>query len=421
MNKTTLHIFGRCVSRDVFGFNCEDLNDVPVTEGYEISRYLNGISYLYQPYQNSNQKDIVKLQDFLACFDDYPVKTSRFWLKCLYYNLHKNVLTYFREAECDYFILDNAFASYSYLCLNNGSIITNMQSEQLKYYAKDKDFRIDQSINLSNIPVSDLESMMNEFAQNMKKYFPPERFILLEIKPANIVINKKFASCDLFLPSFSFERVADNFKVCFNLLTKTFPEAHVVKAPAIFIGDANHKWGRNSLHFLEEYYTQYYKKCIDSICHRSGDNLNEILQRFNEYIYDKYKSQIDFAKRNIDFVQLKSFHNTFLVYNMASSLLLNKQNPCMNEFFVYAEFIDAQIALYIIDNNRVFYLQWHEDNSWTLSGKQALYKVAPHGEDRISIALGKNSYLSARREGSVYAQPWTRDWEIFTMKFLLGG
>lgn len=131
-----------CVSRDIFGFKHEDKGwniDINSNQTEKICQYINFSS----PIVSNQNKNL----DFLA-LDPSKIKEecikklskiSNFKFRCTTIDVSHALFDFLTKVEADYLILDNGWARYNYLQLENGSIITDNNRElidcliELKY------------------------------------------------------------------------------------------------------------------------------------------------------------------------------------------------------------------------------------------------------------------------------------------------
>lgn len=431
MSKAIINIIGACTSRDIFGITNMD-DDSP--ESYKIQSYIWNISPFYLFDKNFYIDD----SKFIEYREKYKLKTkthiNNFRALRVLSSLKKNIFEITNFENCDFLIIDNFFCKLQYYELEDKTIITKTDDNFLKFLIANKVIpNIINKFNFDDIAVDLRKEMIKKFCLKIKQYIDETKIIIIEYRPANIVFNNNYKHSDFFSPSPVYKKTLDRFKWTASILRENLKNSKYICPPAVTISDYHHKWGPHLLHYLSEYYFNYYIPIIDLYSSRKhisrkdieNNYTEKIKADFDDLIINKYSPEI--IKNNIyDFknlylnnktYELFSIHNTKIFLNIENKSIVN--NKTINPLFypLYAKIDCSKIMLYIVINNKIFYI-----NKITFFAKvnlsecQAwLNSVIYNSNNTISLKL-YNKFLSFRKNGSSCLMPWNKTWESISLQ-----
>ena len=417
-----------CVSRDIFGFKHEDKGwniDINSNQTEKICQYINFSS----PIVSNQNKNL----DFLA-LDPSKIKEectrklskiSNFKFRCTTIDVSHTLFDFLTKVEADYLILDNGWARYNYLQLENGSIITDNNRElidcliELKYLPP-----IAKKIAFTDFDEKYLDERVYEFCNNLIKYYEEKKIILIEVKPAHFYLTKNKT-----IESFYDNEDEPKLDLAHKLFKKHLKNAHVISAPNIRIADQNHIWGLYPLHFVKELYTDYYYPLIkeiidngeirDSAKNRIGERFQHIecLNYFKGF-YDRLEiSSIVQISEGV-----KTFHDTYLYFNLLNMKLENLKDASVKEFakvsfVVYKMNNKWKVALTINVATEQYYINiWDDNLNCSLLKSIVGYDLEYSSVNSVSVKT-QFGYLSARKDGKCALKHLNRQWEHFAIHF----
>ena len=328
-NTKTINMCCCCVSRDIFGFKHEDKGwniDINKTQTEKICQYINFSSPIFAPQRiesNRTSLDFEKIKN--ECCKKFK-SFSNFKFRCSFIDITHTLFDFLSKVQSDYLILDNGWARYNYLLLEDDSLITDTNRELINYFIDQKYLpAIKKRILFEEIPRNKLEDLIKNFCQNILKFYNEKQIILIEVKRAQLYLKED--NVFNFLPNKSEDLKLD---LVFQLMRKYLSNAFIVKAPSIRLADARHVWGLHPLHFVREIYTDYYYPCIKLIFESNTNfdiSFNTIEQKYHKLESEKYfnlfikKLMANPPKQEYSFV--KTVHNTYIYLDSINLKLVN--------------------------------------------------------------------------------------------------
>lgn len=417
----TINMCCCCVSRDIFGFKHEDKGwniDINKNQNEKICQYINFSSPII-----SNQpvnKRLLSL-DMNKIKEEYAKTVnnlSNFRFRCSMIDISHSLFNFLSMKKTDFLILDNGWARYNYLLLEDESIITDGNRELINYLIKYKYIPpIKKTINFDDIPESKLEEFIAIFLQNILKYYKEEQIILIEVRPSKLYIASN--SLNTF-----FSKNNEDYKLdlTFRLMNKYLKNAYTITAPDILIADASHVWGLHPLHFVKEVYTHYYYPCIKEIIYNSVDKNNEIFNKihenfktieYNNYFHLFYDLAIHQPiEKKIDFI--KTVHNTYLYIDLIKLKMVNITKTTASHLRqIHLQINNDTASLTFQIENETYFIKIADSSFNLLFIKDKYtYPIEFNSDSTLSIKT-KYGYISAQKNNLCALQPKNQRWEHY--------
>lgn len=337
-----------------------------------------------------------------------------------------SLFDFLNKQKSDYLILDSGWGRFNYFILENGSVITEYNTNFIDFLIQNKYIpNIKKRVTLQSIPKDTLEKLVADFCSNLLKYYREKQIIIIEIKPAYLYVTKenaedKYSVCKFFGKNHSEYKMG----LVFDLLKKYLKNAHFIKAPDIRLADAGHVWGLNPLHFVREIYTDYYYPCIKEIIYNHTDsdnhqhNLNIINTKFNNMEYEKYFSLFyseimnQPVKKNLE--KVKTVHNTHLYVDITKLTVINiKDDEATNNIYpVHLNIVDDMGSLTFAMNDKTYYIKIIDNFSCIFTQEPYFYSIEYNVDNTVSIK-NKYGYLSANKNGLCNMKANNLKWEHY--------
>ena len=240
-----INIHGSCVSRDIFRF---DKN-----EQFRILNYIGRNSIISLQYPK------IYLEDF-ENINDYRKLT---WEQRMIYFDCKKMAKQIIIKECDYLLIDLIDERFGILESELGSLTYSQVLQRSEYISKFVPYKI-KSVNFSSEEFYNAYKMYSLF---LREHFNVENIIIHEAYPVSI-----YMGVDNELHFFDSKELEKNKRLYpllekgYELLEEFLPEAKILRMPHNTIADEQHMWGKATVHYIENYYTEMISKIID-FCH----------------------------------------------------------------------------------------------------------------------------------------------------------
>lgn len=429
MTKATINIIGACLPRDIFGITNMDRDD---PASYKIQSYIQNISPLYL-FDKNFSIDESKFIEIREKFKRESGKNiSNFLALRVLTSLKKNIFEIANFENCDFLIIDNFFCRHRYYELENHAFITRTDDNLLNFLISNKVVpKIVKKFNFEDVPIDIKMEMIKQFCLKIRQYIDETKIIIIETRPANIIFNSTYKQADIQTSSKFYKKQLNKFKWTASVLKNFLPSSIYIRPPSVTISDYNHKWGPHILHYLPEYYFNYYIPIIDLYtCDNKiqkkdiEEKAEKIKSNFDKYIIDKYGSIItennifNFNKLYIHnkIYEIYSIHNTKIFINIENKSIIHSKMIKSTFYPIYAKLNQDKIMLYILINNKIFYISGitfftkvhlSENQTW-------LNYVIYNNNNTISLKL-YNKFLSFRSEGQTSLVPWNKSWESINL------
>ena len=285
--KATVNILGTCVSRDSFSMHDND-------GGYSILRYVNE----FDPFYFTAKGIEIDKQGY----DSYDVSSyiKNFRKRCMYLDATKTVMNYIKEADSDYLMIDAAAFRMPSLLVGNTCISDSRNRAKFFGELKEKGIIKETVRKEYRVPLEEFDERLDDFAGEVLSVYPPERIILLELRPTYLHSDGKkltvFGGLDKVKEKS--ERCAKGFEV----MRRKLAGCHVIPMPDAAVGDTNHWLGAAILHFTREFY-DYVCKCVDVIVKKmplaeEEMQIRDLHRQYTEYYYQTYFRKIEYSYAN---------------------------------------------------------------------------------------------------------------------------
>lgn len=420
----TFNMLCSCVSRDIFNYHNEDkgwsLNEK--NDQYKILQYINFSSLLIHNHVGKNFNVDLKqeIEDrYKAIYREF----SRFGIRCSCIDVTCSAIEFLSKQESDYLILDNGFARFGYIKLDDNSLITNENRNFIDFLAVNKYISTPkQTLSFSDIDKYDIEKRVADFCKLILKIYDPSQIILIEVSPAKFYFKKN--------KLYNFNNVSQSyinrFRYCFELLKKNIKGCLSIKAPNILFGDANHVWGLGNLHFINEIYEIFYYKQIDYFVKNKKlpDNIiNEINSEYRSSVATNYFDILYNSINNRIFMSEKynyliTAHGTVLFLNIENLYIFNSAITNINHYNKLINILsfNGKYYLFVVVNNFLYYIKKIDifGNVELCTEMQSFDIVVNKegGGKSISICF-ENMFLSARSDTSCIFVDRNQAWEHF--------
>ena len=291
---SSINILGCCVLRDIFR--------VADTSGkYKINQFLqfnNPISAMQEIKNNKITPDM------LHFFED----TANFLKKCVCNDINKTTKNLISSTTSDYFLMDLSELRFKLakinFCNGESTLVTHTKfletiNENIKKYPELNILNIEYDVKLSD----------EYFSQTLEKYFD---FIKGLYKEDKIIVVENYLQYrhlsdteNKFFEYYKFNIDKANFmlKTYYKQLSKAMPNANFIKMPDNCIGTTSHLWGKDPLHFTDEYYF-YLFQCIEIIVKKEKNKAERIETLRN--MYSAYFKLLEKQKRLEYYIQNKN-------------------------------------------------------------------------------------------------------------------
>ena len=257
----SFNLLGGCVLRDSFGMHEND-------GGYKINRYSSKFSPFFL---NDKGFDITEEEWKHITSCDSLSSYSNFVKRCVFFELTRHAKKYVEEIKSDYLMIDVDFVRHNYVKINDTYFLN--YEEPFFLSLKEHGF-IDniKHIDYDFMDKSVLDEKIIEYANSLKEICEVNHIILLEINHAMLYYDFLDKKKYFYYAFTSLQKQNMLMNYIFSKLKQSLNGCHVIEFPDFIIGDKQHKFGCDSLHFVKEYY-DYVLNCINIII---SNNINEL-------------------------------------------------------------------------------------------------------------------------------------------------
>lgn len=282
--KSTFNLLGCCVIRDAFRIG-------DIHQKYKVLKFYqftNPISFC--------QKSKIRLaqEDFTGWFD-----WANFIKKCVCADINKTVLDDIAATPSDFLLIDLCELRFKNCKLNlqgeDEFLVT--QTKYINEIIENKDFLRSVGVKSysTDLELSEQETIryLDEFVRRIKQYYDEKQIVLVKNLPVWRHLNdQQHCFEEFWIPAIT--KMRNALEKYYEYLQKRMPDIHVISMPEYVLGDSLHLWGKDSLHFVDEYY-KYLFAAIDIITGRHADEISELQELQN--IYSRYFYNLDKLKR----------------------------------------------------------------------------------------------------------------------------
>lgn len=335
-------IIGGCILRDIIGIGYDN-GVIPENEGYIVDRYVQTVSPV-SAVQNTKILDDSTVIEKMGLFDfeDFSGITIRNFNKRNFkLDIGKSVFDYMFEVDSEYLIIDMTEARFNLIKFFNENKETYLTDNNIWY---DKAInRLDEhgyiNMNYESVVSDDeikslIEKYVPVYLKKLLEHYPEERIVFLEVLPCNYYVDDKTA---FVCNKDTVRRFRTRIGFAYSVARKVMKKAHFIEFPYNVQAAIKHKWGKNCMHYTEEYYN-YALEAFNIIMHGnnkpSSENkkLKDLKEKYSRLYYDKYNDVIidslekkseDDKKSSYRFIKYSDYFKTLVLEPEKSGALVN--------------------------------------------------------------------------------------------------
>ncbi len=292
--KFSFSIIGCCVCRDVFRLNpCDE---------FVVDKFIQTVSPIAMVDKNKDAHilDISDLSSFT--WSNFQKRNL-----CFNFNGHEAEQHLCKDGLSDFLILDLCELRFPHAMLefpnNKKSIVT--KTRLIEELLNDNNIPNKlKGTKLQDIEFSDQEvfSYLDDYINLILKYYSPSQIILYKNFPVNKHLDDEQNMFYTYSKNIIFE-LNKRLNRYYNYFINKLPNIFVVEMPQGTLGWVQHLWGKDNLHFVDDYY-QYLFKATQIIVSQANDKkrqLKELCDLFSKYfkLLEKEKRLEYFFNRNL--------------------------------------------------------------------------------------------------------------------------
>ena len=274
-----ISILGVCTSRDIFGIS-------DTTQKYTVDAFVQSCN----PISAVSPSPLIKDDDngFKTVFDGW----SDFYIRCAKQDIKKEVFSYFEKKKSEWLIIDFASLRKDLLITDKG-ICTELIPHKARNLYEEGFIGSYKVLNANSISRIKLLEYIDSYLERLLNIYQEKNIIVIDILGVDYCVNKQTKLIKYFDEQ-EVKTVNPLSHEIYEYTKERLPNCHYIPFPEEMIGDANHKWGANKLHFLKEYYDYAYC-CIDTITSKNYSKreeefiFNEAKNNCNKDIKDNYR------------------------------------------------------------------------------------------------------------------------------------
>ncbi len=280
--KIEINVIGCCAIRDIFGLHDED-------GGYTIAKYVQNISPISAVTKSPLLRALTEEDESLF------TETNRFIARCQRLELEKKAFDYIAGKASDYLVIDTAEfrRKLFYFPENDGWFSENyILRPMFEAYLESKIIPSCYEIySPLDICTEKRDALLDDYCEKLCGLSQPDKIILVDIRGGGypMLYDKRLSAEEIKTAEIFNERI----NYAFEYVRSRITGAHVVEFPDYVTIDHNHKWGRNLLHFVREYY-DYALKAVNIIikgaycASREKQELEALKNEYEEVLKNRY-------------------------------------------------------------------------------------------------------------------------------------
>ena len=287
MFMTEINILGSCVLRDAFRIASEKkIND---DSYYTINKFYQFSNPFV--YTQKKPKYMLNIED-LAEFE-----VSNFFKKCVVGDYNKTNLHDICNDGNGWFLFDLAEFRFDVGKIQDRGediyvTFTNKFVEMYSYLYPDRD--INDYVKKTDISIESCYEAIDILME-----------LVLERYGQNVIMVNDYLSYQFYNNETNFyytDNEAYSLKVnrflskLYNYVKNSYSTVKIVEMPKLLVGSLTHKWGKDRLHFLDDYYIYLYRQ-IDSIIRYSKNHYTK--EETDAYFSNLYKGVIQSAQLEV--------------------------------------------------------------------------------------------------------------------------
>jgi 2-desacetyl-2-hydroxyethyl bacteriochlorophyllide A dehydrogenase len=280
--KPTVSIFGACVPRDAFAMQRPD--------DYVIEQYVSFTSPMSAMMQKPNN-------DFVLTVEDLEQKGSAFSRRCLCQDCNKEDISYLAKKHSDWLVLDLADTRFSIAKFPTSGATFTTSNAFLNHKGKLEQLLQESFTKTLCTDFSDAEwdETMKRFLDEILKQYKPENIIFFEYYHVYDYISKEIEITSFHKDDIERRKKQNALLERLNRIAEErLKGCHIVRMPEGVLANANHKWGKHPLHYVNLYY-EYAAEAIDLITAKKPSaqeqaELAQLLLTYNQKFADLRKA-----------------------------------------------------------------------------------------------------------------------------------
>ncbi len=290
----SFNIVGCCVCRDIFRLNpCEK---------FKVDKFVQFVSPL-SIVDDSKSESLFTIED-LDVFE-----WTNFVKRNVYFDFHwggveNHIL---KGGQSDYLILDLCELRFkpTKVIFPTGKEIFVTGTRYLQLFKDEfSKFKHLENCILKEVELSqgELDNALDKYIAIFRKYYNDKQIILINNYPVKKHlddVNKQIVE----YPTGYILKIRNMLKYCYQYIENKYPDINVIEVPDNALGSVQHLWGKDPLHFVDDYYDYLFKAV--KIVVEETDNQKERLNELKE-IYTKYFNLLEKQKRMEYFIQNKN-------------------------------------------------------------------------------------------------------------------
>lgn len=290
----SFNIIGCCVCRDIFRLNPD--------KNFNVDKFVQFVSPL-SIIDETKDENILSAEE-LGIFD-----WTNFCKRNFCFDINKGQVEnfVFNNGLSDYLILDLCELRFKFakLIFPNGKENFVTRTKYLNLFADNfSKFNNFTNCKLKDIELSDDElfNSLEKYINLIKKYYKEEQIILIENYPTQKLLDDEKNEIFKYYPN-SIIKTKNLLEKCYKYIENKIPNINVILPPENSLGYAQHLWGKDTLHFVDEYYEYLYKsvKIITAKENNKIEKLNCLKKEYYDYftLLEKQK-RMEYYLHNID-------------------------------------------------------------------------------------------------------------------------
>lgn len=231
-------VLGTCISRDIVELL-----------GYHVRRFVQDISPISTSLESPLDGEFKLTEENIVDYLLDP-QLNHFHKRNILLDINKDLYQYFFSVKSDWLILDAG-------CLRFSTFFSKKRTAGVTEFIFDRFSGLLDKSEFDSVAVNDMDD--DCFAKSMDDYILP---ILKNFDERKIIVVEQYLVGEYVdaarseIHKFN-DEIKESNKAIFrgyNYFKNKIGNAHFIPFPSNILGDEIHKWGRNPLHYVSEYY-----------------------------------------------------------------------------------------------------------------------------------------------------------------------
>ena len=313
MKRTTVDIWGCCISRDIIGIGKDGESKYRVLNFYEGCSKITAFSeHILADISESERDEFIKITGSFGAFFK--------WFRA---DHDKTIVETLSNSESDWIIVDFRSETYDLARVfssgDNYELLTVGAGTYKKKYFEAKGIKYD----IIPASIMDFETWFVPFVDFCTGRYG-KNIILIEARESLELMSKSGKVSDWPVSSSNtseYSRILMEYRMNYEFKKRT--GCHVIKCPHNVFADDCHKWGRDRVHYVGEYY-DYCVRCLDIIT--AGENVSgQLDEAYLEICYKlmkiKYGNEMSRNNTKVRILNNLAAGNDETAFGLASKLM----------------------------------------------------------------------------------------------------